>query len=62
MAHGEDRELEFNITIEWEEDEPPPPSPIDIAAHSAVSTIHNIVMIFIFLIPIGWIISLRAIL
>jgi len=58
MAKDDD-ETTFHITIEWEEDdEPCPPSVIDVAAISAVNTIHSIVMLFIFLIPIGWIISL----
>jgi len=56
---AKDDEITFHITIEWEEDdEPCPPSVIDVAAHNFVSTIHGFVMLFIFLIPIGWIISL----
>jgi len=55
----DDNETEFHITIEWEEDEEPcPPSVVDVAAYNFVSTIHYYVIGFIFLIPIGWIISL----
>ena len=58
MADDDD-EIHIHITIEWEEDDDDyyEPSMLDVAAHNAVSTIHNYVLGFIFLIPLGWLIS-----
>ncbi len=56
---AKDDEITFHITIECEEDDEPfTPSVFVVAAHNFVSTIHGYVMLFILLIPIGWIISL----